>query len=240
VTAPGERAPARVLVVEDNRDLALGLRVNLEERDYVVQTAGTVADALAALRRFRPHLVILDRALPDGDGVELTRRLRAAGDETLVLLLTASSGQDAKRLGLRLGADDYVTKPFDLEELLLRVEVLLRRLRRGADAAPPPAGETVIVAGDLRIDLRAHAAFRGDTPLALSRIALDLLVALARRRGTVVTRAELMREVWGYDETVASRTLDTHVFELRRQVEPDPGAPRHIRTVWRVGYRFDP
>jgi DNA-binding response OmpR family regulator len=230
---------ARILLLEDNRDLALGLRVNLEEQHYDVQTSHTVADGMVRMRQFRPDLLILDLALPDGDGLDVMRRLRDSGDDTLVLMLTAKSQQETKLLGLRVGADDYVTKPFDLEELLVRVEVLLRRGRASdAPALPTPAPER-LSAGDIEIDRRARTVHRAGHALALSRIAFDLLAALVRHRGSVVTRAELMREVWGYGEGVMSRTLDTHIFELRRAIEPDPSAPTRIRTVWRIGYRFE-
>lgn len=230
---------ARILVVEDNRDLALGLRVNLRERDYEVQTAHTIADALEQLRQFRPDLVILDATLPDGDGLELTRRLRAARDETLVLILTARGQREAKLLGLRLGADDYVTKPFDLDELLLRVEVLLRRARASEPAPAIRADDEHFTFGDVEVDVPARTVHRGGQEVVLSRLGFDLLVALLRRRGSVLSRAELMRDVLGYREGVATRTLDTHIFELRRQIEPDPATPVHLRTVWRIGYRFD-
>jgi len=231
-------APARILLIEDNRDLALGLRVNLEERTHQVQVAHTAADGMVRLRQFRPQLVVLDVALPDGDGLDLMRRLRAAGDETPVLLLTARSQREAKLLGLRLGADDYVTKPFDLEELLARVDVLLRRVRpAGPVAAAEPLADHVTI-GDVEVDVRARTVTRKGAALAVSRTGFDLLLMLIRRRGVVVTRAELMREVWGYGEGVVSRTLDTHVFELRRLIEADPSAPEHLLTVWGIGYRL--
>jgi DNA-binding response OmpR family regulator len=154
-------------------------------------------------------------------------------------VLTARTQQEAKRLGLRLGADDYVTKPFDLEELLLRVEVLLRR---GPGAGLAEAGDSTsdhFEFGDVRVDVPARTVHRAGEAVALSRIGFDLLVALLRRRGSAVTRAELMQGVWGYGADVATRTLDTHIFEIRRLIEPNPGAPVHIRTVWRIGYRFE-
>jgi DNA-binding response OmpR family regulator len=215
----------RILVVEDNKDLALGLRVNLEERQYQVQVAHTIADGLARLRQLKADLIILDLALPDGDGLDLMRRLRAAGDATLILVLTAKTRQDVKVLGLRGGADDYVTKPFDLEELLARVEVLFRRLRVSDDAPPEPSLPDTMTIGDAEIDVRARAIRRQGQALVVSRIGFDLLLALLRRRGAVVSRTELMREVWGYGEGVVSRTLDTHVFELRQVIEPDPSEP---------------
>jgi DNA-binding response OmpR family regulator len=230
---------ARILVVEDNKDLALGLRENLEERRYQVQVASTAGDALARLRVYRPDLMVLDLGLPDGDGLGMIERLRDAGDHTLILVLTARSRQDAKVLGLRIGADDYVTKPFDLEELVARVEVLLRRLRPVEAHALPSIADAVVMIGETEVDVRARVLRRNGESLIVSRIGFELLLALLRRRGAVVSRAELMRDVWGYDESVVSRTLDTHIFELRQLVEPDPSAPVHIRTVWRIGYRLE-
>ena len=232
-------ALARILVVEDNKDLALGLRVNLEERRYQVQVASTASDGFVRVRGFRPDLMILDLGLPDGDGLGLIERLRGAGDNTLILVLTAKTRQDTKVLGLRLGADDYVTKPFDLEELMARVEVLLRRLRPAEVPAAPPIATDVVTIGETDVDVRARVLRRNGEQMVVSRIGFDLLLALLRRRGAVVSRAELMREVWGYDESVVSRTLDTHIFELRQLIEPDPSAPVHIRTVWRIGYRLE-
>jgi len=232
-------ALARVLVVEDNKDLALGLRVNLEERRYHVQVASSVGEGLARLRAYRPDLIILDLGLPDGDGLGLIERLRGTGDNTLVLVLTAKTRQDTKVLGLRVGADDYVTKPFDLEELMARVEVLLRRIRPVEVTALPSITEDVVTIGETEVDTRARVLRRNGETVVVSRIGFELLLALLRRRGAVVSRAELMREVWGYDESVVSRTLDTHIFELRQLIEPDPSAPVYIRTVWRIGYRLE-
>jgi two-component system alkaline phosphatase synthesis response regulator PhoP len=230
---------ARILVVEDNKDLALGLRVNFEERRYQVQVASTASDGLARVRGFRPDLMILDLGLPDGDGFGLIERLRGVGDNTLILVLTAKARQDTKIMGLRMGADDYVTKPFDLEELFARVEVLLRRLRPNDAATLAPIADDVVTIGETEVDVRARVLRRRGESLVVSRIGFELLLALVRRRGAVVSRSELMREVWGYGEGVVSRTLDTHIFELRQLVEPDPSAPVHIRTVWRIGYRLE-
>jgi DNA-binding response OmpR family regulator len=230
-----------ILVVEDNRDLALGLRVNLEDDGYQVSVANSLAEGIAKLRQLRPDLLVLDLSLPDGDGLDLMRRLRAAGDTTLILVLTAKTDQDAKLVGLRGGGDDYVTKPFDLNELLARVEVLLRRRHPGPwpSSPSPEADDKSITFGDIEVDPRARTVRRNGETLSVSRIGFDLLLVLLRHRGAVVTRGELMRDVWGYPEDVNSRTLDTHIFELRRLIEPSPSSPVHIRTVWRIGYRLE-
>jgi two-component system, OmpR family, alkaline phosphatase synthesis response regulator PhoP len=230
-----------ILVIEDNKDLALGLRVNLEEEGYQVSVAHSLADGLAKLRQLRPDLLLLDLSLPDGDGLDLLRRLRAAGDSTLILVLTAKTHQDTKLVGLRGGGDDYVTKPFDLEELLARVEVLLRRRRPLAPQSPPPTtgDESIITFANIEVDPRARVVRRNGEAVQVSRMGFDLLLVLLRHRGAVVTRGELMRDVWGYPDDVNSRTLDTHIFELRKLIEPNPSAPVHIRTVWRIGYRLE-
>ena len=230
------RAAARVLVVEDNRDLALGLRVNLELDGHEVEVvhAGRPA-ALAAAGRW--DLVILDLMLPDVDGYEVLRAIRQADADVPVLILTARHQQVDKLRGFRAGADDYVTKPFDLEELLARVSVLLRRRHRAPVAARQ--AKPVIVLGEIEVDVAGRRVRRGGEPVSLTVKAFDLLVALCRRPGEVVSRAELLADVWGYRADVATRTLDTHVFELRQKLERDPSRPRIIRTVWRVGYRLD-
>ena len=233
-----------ILIVEDNRDLALGLRVNLEEEGYRVIVADSLSEGFVAFRRAVPDLVVLDLSLPDGDGLAMARRLRDDGSDALVLVLTARSDRDTRIAGLRIGADDYVTKPFDLDELLARIDALLRRrsgdvvaTRVSRDVADAPLSRLRIGAVD--VDFGARTVCHGDMELALSRIGFDLLGCLVARHGTVVSRAELLERVWGYDPGIATRTLDTHVFELRRLIEPDPAKPRHLRTVRGVGYRID-
>ena len=227
----------RVLVIEDNADLGLGLRVNFEERGYAVTIARTGGEGLRRARQGAWNLLLLDLSLPDLDGLEVLDALRRDGNEAPVIVLTARTQQAAKIRGLRAGADDYVTKPFDIEELLARVEVVLRRSRPQRAADVPSAA---IAIGDMVLDPRARTLTRAGAEVPLSRIAFDLLLVLATNPRTVIPRDELMQRVWGYDKDVVSRTLDTHIFELRKLIEPDPAAPRHIVTVWRVGYRFMP
>jgi DNA-binding response OmpR family regulator len=231
-------APARLLVVEDNATLAAGLRHNLEYEGHVVDVAHTAAAGLASYRARRPDLVVLDLMLPDGDGFEVLRRLRAGGATAPVLVLTALGDETDKVRGLRLGADDYVTKPFGLLELLARVEALLRR----AGAGPPPAAGgpgPVARVGDVEVCAATRAVRRGGRPVALRPKEYALLAALLARRGAVASREELLREVWRYEPDVTSRTVDTHVLELRRKLEADPARPRHLLTVRGAGYRLD-
>src|SRR5688572_30021448 len=228
----------RVLIVEDNHDLAFGLRNNLEIEGYGVDVADDGPSGLAAARRNPPDLVVLDLMLPGMDGYRVLRQLRDDGLTMPVLILTARGEEADKVRGFRFGADDYVTKPFGLMELLARIDALLRRATRPNGDVARPAGEVPSGFGDVRVDLARHTVTRQDTPVALRPKEYDLLVALLRRNGQVATRIELLKEVWGYDDSVMSRTVDTHVAELRRKLESDPANPRHILTVLKTGYRL--
>ncbi len=225
---------ARVLVIEDNADLALGLRNNLEIEGYSVEVEADGQSGLARLRKTLPDLVILDLMLPRLDGFRVLRALRGDGLDVPVLILTARGEEADKVRGLRLGADDYVTKPFGLLELLARVEALLRRtaMRRG------PQGEDVLRFGDVEVRPTSRTVSKQGRAVDLSPKELDLLLALWRRRGAVVSRLELLRDVWSYAETTVTRTVDTHIGELRRKLEDDPSLPLYIVTVRKRGYRL--
>lgn len=227
----------RILVVEDARDLALGLQVNLEVEGHTVVIAHTGADALRAAGAEHPDVVILDLMLPDLDGYEVLARLRRSGLEMPVLILTARAEEVDKVRGFRAGADDYLTKPFGVMELLVRIEALLRRTGHHA-MAPPPTSRPVLHVGSFDVDPNTRLVRRDGHEVSLTPKAFDLLVALIAREGRAVSRHELLREVWGYDRSVTSRTVDTHVAELRRKLEADPSAPQHVVTVWKVGYRW--
>ena len=227
----------RILLVEDNDSLARGLRSNLEYEGYEVRVAASAAEGLARAGgggEPAPDLIILDLMLPDGDGYRVLRELRESGRETPVLILSALGEEADKVRGFRFGADDYVTKPFGLLELLARVDALLRRARARNGRAPPDR----VACGDLVIEVGARRVTRRGREVALRPREFDLLAALVRRRGDLVSRVELLRDVWGYDTSVVSRTVDTHIAELRRKLESDPGSPRHILTVLKGGYRF--
>jgi DNA-binding response OmpR family regulator len=225
---------ARVLVVEDNPDLAFGLRNNLEIEGYEVEVAADGPRGLDRARESTPDLMILDLMLPGLDGYRVLRTLRSEGFQQPVLILTARGEEADKVMGFRLGADDYVTKPFGVLELLARVEALLRRTSRheGINGA----GRDRF--GDVEVDRASHAVFRQGSAVSLAPLEYQLLIALYDRRGAVVSRHELMREVWGHSATVVSRTVDTHILELRRKLESDPARPRHILTVRKAGYRL--
>ena len=224
-----------VLVVEDNRNLATGLRNNLEIEGYEVDVAGDGAAGLALARSTSPDLIILDLMLPGMDGYRVLKTLREEGIDTPVLILSARGEETDKVLGFHLGADDYVAKPFGLLELLARVDALLRRT--AAVEAKMKLGAPVCF-GDVRVDTGTHTVRRKGEQVLLRPKEYDLLVALLRRKGQVATRAELLEEVWGYSDEVYSRTVDTHVAELRRKLEENAAEPRHILTVRKTGYRI--
>lgn len=227
---------SRILVIEDNDDLARGLANNLEIEGFSVEIAPDGAEGLERVRRSRPDLLILDLMLPGMDGYRVLNMIRESGNDIPVLVLTARTEETDKVRGFREGADDYVTKPFGLLELIGRVHALLRRSRTARDRierteAPFRFGNVEVVPG-------THDVFVDGTPVSLRPKEYDLLLALFRRRGSVAGRLELLREVWGYGADVVSRTVDTHVGELRRKLEPDPAEPRHILTVRKSGYRL--
>jgi len=225
----------RILIVEDNANLAFGLSRSLEAEGYEVRAADDGRGGLELARSYAPELIVLDLMLPGIDGYTLLRTLRSEGNETPVLVLTARGEEADKVFGFRLGADDYVTKPFGLAELLARVAAILRRARvRGAGAG------VVERFGAVEVNRAARAVTRRGVPVGLTPKEFDLLVALIQRRGAVADRLTLLREVWGHQAEVMTRTVDIHVAELRRKLEDDPSQPRHILTVWKAGYRLQP
>ena len=224
---------AKVLVIEDNADLAFGLRTNLEIEGYDVIVAEDGERGLQLARETSPDLIVLDLMLPQVDGYRVLRELRREASPIPVLILTARDEEADKVLGLRLGADDYVTKPFGVLELLARVEALLRRTQSQRDDR-----SDIVTFGAVQVDRRSRTVTRGGVPVSLTPKEYDLLLALCARDGGVVPRADLLEEVWGYDSTVWSRTVDTHIAELRRKLEDEPAKPRHILTIHKVGYRL--
>ena len=227
---------SNILLIEDNPDLAYGLRNNLEIEGYDVTVAGDGELGLQRALEVEPSLVILDLMLPKLDGYRVLRAIREAGSQVPVLILTAKGEEADKVLGFRMGADDYVTKPFGVLELLARVRAVLRRTRNGNGVANPDDRDGF---GDVEVDCRARTVTKGGATVSLTPKEFDLLVALLRREGAVASRLELMKEVWGHRAAVVSRTVDTHVAELRRKLEDDASNPRHILTVWKAGYRLE-
>lgn len=222
----------RVLVIEDNADLAFGLRTALENDGHAVVLAGDGTEGVAGAAN--ADLIILDLMLPRLDGYHALRQMRAQGVGVPVLVLTARGEEANKVQALELGADDYVTKPFGTLELLARVRALLRRA--GGTAWRPQDVERF---GDIEVNPASRTVYRAGQSVTLAPREFDLLLALIRHGGKAVSRVTLLREVWAYQPSVVTRTVDIHVAELRRKLEPDPAQPRHIITVWKVGYRLD-
>ena len=222
----------RILVIEDEPQMLLGLRDNLELEGYEVVTASDGEDGLAKAISTAPDLVILDVTLPRKNGFEVCRELRARANPTPVVMLTARSQETEKVLGLELGADDYVTKPFSITELLARVRAVLRR------AGGRPSGLERCRIGDIEIDFRTHQAHRGDQRIDFTAREFDLLRYLVAHTGQVVTREQILNQVWGYEESPTTRTIDNFVAKLRQKIEKSPHEPEHILTVHGAGYKF--
>jgi DNA-binding response OmpR family regulator len=222
---------ARLLIVEDEPDIAFGLRIDLQDEGHDVEVVG---DGLEASRRGRESgwdLIVLDVMLPSRDGLEVCRDLRRARVKTPILMLTARASEAEKIMGLDMGADDYVTKPFSPRELRARIRALLRRAA--------PGDEEVLRFGDCEVDfgraeLRSHGR-QSD----LTAIELNMLRLLLRSQGRVVSRQQIIRDVWGSEVFVTDRVVDTHVVKLRRKIEPDPTAPRYLVSVRGLGYRLE-
>src|SRR4051794_14519253 len=225
---------SKILVVEDNLALAEGLAYNLRHEGHDVRIAEDGEAAVADSRAWSPDLVILDLMLPKLDGYGVLAAIRETTSDVPVIILSARGEEADKVRGFRLDADQHVTKPFGVLELLERVSSLLRRA--SSRASGPEADELRF--GDVVVDAAARTASRARGPCTLPPQAFDLLPALVARGGRVATRQELLKEVWGYGAFVLSRTVDSHIAELRRKLEADPAHPRHIVTVWKVGYRF--
>ncbi|MFN8061952.1 MAG: response regulator transcription factor [Vicinamibacterales bacterium] len=222
----------RILVIEDEPQMLLGLRDNLELEGYEVVTAVDGEQGLAKAFATKPDLVILDLMLPKKGGFDVCRELRGRGNATPVVMLTARSQDADKVLGLELGADDYLTKPFSIAELLARVRAVLRR---ASTTSPQPESVTI---GDLDVNFRTHQAHRGEERVFLTPRELDLLRYFVVRKGEVVTRDQILNEVWGYEEVPSTRTIDNFVAKLRQKIETSPHQPVHILTVHGLGYKF--
>lgn len=227
---------ATILIVEDEATLRETLRYNFERAGYAVLTASDGRQALALAEREHPDAVVLDIMLPGLDGFDVCRELRRTSTVP-ILMLTARDDEIDKVVGLELGADDYLTKPFSVRELLARVKALLRRVEMLQSAAERSSGR-LLEAGDIRVDLDEHRAYRAGQPLQLKPKEFDLLVFLMQRPGRAFTREQLLAQVWDYEFAGDSRTVDVHVRWLREKIEADPAQPRLIETVRGVGYRF--
>lgn len=232
-----------ILVVEDDPVLQETLSYNLKRHGYRVQAAGDGAAALAAARQFQPDLIIMDIMLPGMDGLEVTRLLRQEMT-TPVLMLTARDDEIDRVVGLEVGADDYMTKPFSMRELLARVKAMFRRVRllreqMGQELEGGQAGQILLKYGNLVIDRARREVRLGDQVLAMKPKEYELLQFLAQHRGRVLSRETILERVWGWDYIGDSRTVDVHVRWLRSKIEDDPSRPRRIVTVRGAGYRFE-
>jgi two-component system alkaline phosphatase synthesis response regulator PhoP len=223
---------ARILLVDDELVIVETVRAYLEVEGYMVQTASDGPGALTLARSFHPDIIVLDLMLPGLDGLEVLRRLRQRSD-VYVLLLTAKAHETDKVVGLTMGADDYVTKPFSPRELVARVKALLRRGRSSG------AGDAVLVFHRLRLDPQARRVWKDAASIELTPLEFDLLYALARYRGRVLSREQLIEQVWGYDYYGEDRVVDVHLGRIRKKLEDDAATPRLIVTVRGAGYRFE-
>jgi DNA-binding response OmpR family regulator len=225
----------RVLVVDDDRTVNEVVRLYLERAGFQVSQADDGAAALASVAREAPDLVVLDLMLPEIDGYEVCRRLRMRQDNLPIVMLTAMGDESDRILGLQLGADDYVAKPFSPRELVLRVQSVLRR----AGAPTGPVRSETLSDGDLAVDVGRRVARLGGAELALTARELDLLMYLMRHPARAFRRSELLEQVWGWNFGDQS-TVTVHVRRLREKVEHDPASPVRIVTVWGIGYRYEP
>ncbi len=221
----------RILIVEDDRDIALGLEEDLGRHGYEVAKAGDGEEAMQRGKEDAWDLIVLDLMLPRKDGFEVCQQLRMAGVKTPIIMLTARTHEAEKVLGLELGADDYVTKPFSPRELRARIQAVLRRVAEGSRG--------IHRFGDCEVDFDRGEVRRGAAPVEVSALEFRLLAAFVRNRGRLLSREQLIDAAWGRDTFVTDRVVDTHVLNLRKKIEPEPAKPCYIRSVRGMGYRFD-
>ena len=225
---------ARILIVEDEPDMVLGLKDNFEFEGYEVLTASDGQAGLDRARAQKPDLVVLDIMLPKLSGLEVCKTLRGEGFTAPIIMLTARGQEIDKVVGLELGADDYVTKPYSSRELLARIKAVLRRLAEPEEMLP-----TTLEAGPVRMDVERHVVTVGGTQVSFPLKEFELLEMLLRNTGRVLTRVQLIDRVWGSDYVGDTKTLDVHIKRLRAKVEADPANPTHILTVRGLGYKFE-
>lgn len=224
----------RILIIEDDAAILRGLKDNLEYESYEVLTAVDGEDGYCQIQEKKPDLIILDLMLPKMNGYELCRKVREEGLTTPILMLTARGEEMDRVIGLDLGADDYVTKPFSVPELLARIRAIIRRIQKAKTGDLP----IDVSFADVYIDFKKFEARKGDEVLEMSRKEFGVLRLLVARSGEVITRDELLDEVWGYDQYPTTRTVDNHIAMLRTKLEDDPSHPRHLITVHGVGYKL--
>jgi len=234
MTNPGNSSPNSnftIAIIEDDESVRRSLTLNLELEGFKVVTAGDGEEGILLINQAHPDLILLDVMMPKKDGLQACKEIRGAGISTPLILLTARSAEVDKVLGLDLGADDYLAKPFGMLELIARVKALLRRTSSTKEVDE-------VKFDDVVIDFKAYRAARADQPLELSAREYRLLRYLVAKRGSVVTRDELLDEVWGYNSYPSTRTVDNHIARLRQKIEENVEEPKHILTVHGVGYKF--
>jgi DNA-binding response OmpR family regulator len=224
---------SRILVIEDDRAILRGLQDNLEYESHQVLTATDGEEGYRLIRECQPDVIILDLMLPKMDGYELCQQVRSEGNSTPILMLTARSEELDRVRGLDLGADDYITKPFSVPELLARIRAILRRVQS------PNHIPNQLCFGDVFVDFERFEARKADQKLRLSRKEFGVLRLLAARKGQVVSRHELLDEVWGHDSFPTTRTVDNHIASLRAKLEGDPSHPQYLITIHGVGYKLE-
>lgn len=227
----------RILIIEDDASIRLGLEDTLRAKGYAVDAAERGAAGLSLFQRHPPDLVVLDLMLPDMEGFDVCKQLKASAHADVPVIILTARGAELDRVrGLELGADDYVTKPFSLMELLARIAAVLRRT--GQHKAAPDAALEQVEFSDVTLDFRRHEGTKGQRPLQLSDRAYLVLQVFARHRGEVLSRERLLEEAWGYSRELNTRTVDNHVVKIRQQIEDDPNNPRLLVTVHGVGYKL--
>lgn len=221
-----------ILVIEDDPAMRMGLRDNLEVEGYQVESAATIKTGFESALQLRPDLIVLDLMLPDGSGLDLCRRMRAEGIDSPIIMLTARGQEIDKVLGLEMGADDYVVKPFGLRELLARIHAQLRRYR------PAPANNRIVQVGVCQVDFVRQQMQRDDCPLEASAREFELLKFFVDHAGQVISRDVLLIEIWGHQREIVTRTVDNFILRLRKKIEPDPANPRYLLTIHGSGYKL--
>ena len=232
----------KILIVEDEEIIRLGLQDNFELENYIVETAADGDEAIAKADSFLPHLVILDLMIPKKSGFEVCRIIRKKHPECFIIMLTAKTEETSKVAGLEMGADDYVTKPFSILELLARVKAFLRRTEAVApQEAPAQQTSDAIDFADIHLDFKKYEATKGGEPLELSAREFQILKYFWTHRGEVVLREDLLQDIWGYtaDNMPSTRTIDNHIVNLRKKLEDDQTNPKIIVSIRGAGYKFD-
>lgn len=230
----------KILVVEDEEIIRMGLRDNFEMENYLVETAEDGEEAIVKAEAFQPHLVVLDLMLPKKSGFEVCRVLRKKHPHVIIIMLTAKTEETSKVAGLEMGADDYVTKPFSILELLARVKAFLRRIQ-ASNPSPADVNPDVVEFADIRLDFKKYEATRQGKSIEMSTREFQLLRYFWSRKGEVILREDLLQEIWGYtpDNMPTTRTIDNHIVKLRQKLEEDPANPRLILSIRGAGYKFD-